>query len=122
MGSVALSSDDAILYVADGDNNRLRMIDLATTQVTTLAGSGDAAFADGTGANASFYYSMGLTLSSDGGTLFVADSKNERIRAVGTGLAPTSSPTLQPTPLPTAQPTLQPTLEPTSAPTVPSPL
>jgi sugar lactone lactonase YvrE len=129
--AVALSSDDAILYVADGANNRLRMIDLATTQVTTLAGSGDAAFADGTGANASFYYSMGLTLSSDGGTLFVADSKNERIRAVGTEptpapLPPSNKPTLKvttppTTSLPSNKPTPKPTTSPAPAPTAAKP-
>ena len=43
-------------FVVDGDNHRIRKIDLATQVVTTLAGSGSWSYADGLGANASFNY------------------------------------------------------------------
>jgi sugar lactone lactonase YvrE len=49
--------------------------------VTTLAGSGSAGYADGTGAAASFNQPTGLAIGPDGG-LYVADSRNLFIRKV----------------------------------------
>ena len=49
--------------------------------VITLAGSGSAAFADGTGTNAAFYYPQYVTLTTMGAIL-VADYGNNRIRSV----------------------------------------
>src|SRR5262249_40845587 len=46
---VALSPDEKTLYVADYLNHAIRAIDLATRQVTTLAGNGNAGFANGVG-------------------------------------------------------------------------
>ena len=45
------------------------------------AGSGTGAFADGTGAAASFLYPIGVAVSPDGATLFVGGSGNNRVRA-----------------------------------------
>jgi sugar lactone lactonase YvrE len=49
--------------------------------VTTLAGSGDAGWADGPGGTAAFYYPFGITIDSQG-TLYVGDSNNNQIRKV----------------------------------------
>ena len=49
--------------------------------VTTLAGSGSAAYADGQGAQASFYNPFGVAVDS-AGTVYVADTWNNRIRKV----------------------------------------
>jgi DNA-binding beta-propeller fold protein YncE len=49
--------------------------------VTTLAGSGVAGFADGTGTAAQFFYSGGVTINSSG-TVYVADGTNNRIRKI----------------------------------------
>jgi len=71
---------DGIVYVADaGENNRIRKIAPDRT-VTTFAG-GSEGFADGTAAAASFNTPSGLALSKDG-TLFVADTGNNRIRKI----------------------------------------
>ena len=51
-------------------------------QVTTLAGSGSAAFADGTGTSASFDHPGGVATSPDGTRVFVADRTNNRIRMI----------------------------------------
>jgi sugar lactone lactonase YvrE len=53
---------------------------LGTAPVTTLAGSGVATFADGTGTAASFLAPGGVT--TDGTNLYVADTYNHRIRKI----------------------------------------
>ena len=50
--------------------------------VTTLAGSGSGAFADGTGTAASFYHPHGVAASPDGLVVYVGDTYNHRIRAI----------------------------------------
>lgn len=57
------------------------LTDAAHTSVTTLAGSGLGAYADGSGTNASFNGINGLAVDQDG-NIFVADAVNHRIRKV----------------------------------------
>ena len=49
--------------------------------VTTLAGSGTSGFADGTGSAAQFWNPNGVAVDSSG-TVYVADSNNQRIRKI----------------------------------------
>jgi len=71
---------DGTVYVADaGESNRIRKIAPDGT-VTTLAGGAEG-FSDGSGAAASFNTPSGLALANDG-SLFVADTGNNRIRRV----------------------------------------
>jgi DNA-binding beta-propeller fold protein YncE len=76
-------SDGGLLYIADQSNNRVRVVDLATGVIRTVAGTGTAAYnGDGVAATeTSLAGPGGLALASDG-TLFIADSFNGRIRAV----------------------------------------
>lgn len=67
------------LYVSDFYSNRIRRIDLATNEVTTIAG-GSGGSADGTGTAAQFYRPVGLAI--DNGILYVADSNYQLIRRV----------------------------------------
>lgn len=71
------------VYVADQYSHRIRKV-TAGGVVTTLAGSDTWGFAEGTGAAASFYYPSGVAVDS-GGTVFVADRSNSRIREVTAG-------------------------------------
>lgn len=79
-GLQGLASDGANLYVADGDNDRIRKIELSSRTVTTLAGDGVAGFLDGPGSTARFDQPGGMT--TDGVSLFVADPNNHRIRRI----------------------------------------
>jgi prepilin-type N-terminal cleavage/methylation domain-containing protein len=76
---VAVDSAGTV-YVADSRNQRIRKITSAGV-VTTLAGSGTAGFLDGNGTSAQFNYPNGLAVDSTG-TVYVADSNNNRIRKV----------------------------------------
>lgn len=72
------------LYVADSSNNVIRKIDIATTMVTTLAGSGSWGNANGTGTSASFYYPTELAVDTSD-NVYVADTSNNSIRKVTSG-------------------------------------
>ena len=77
-------SDEGVLYIADQSNNRVRAVDLATGTIRTVAGTGTAVYnGDGVAAmETGLAGPSGLALAPDG-TLFIADSFNGRIRAVG---------------------------------------
>ncbi len=76
------------IYVSDRDNQRMRRID-SSGVVTTLAGSGTAAFADGSGSAASFSYPTGISINALG-DLLIADTNNYRIRKLSaTGIVST---------------------------------
>ncbi|EOD20495.1 hypothetical protein EMIHUDRAFT_208373 [Emiliania huxleyi CCMP1516] len=79
---LAISPDGSALFVADYSNNKIRRVEVATGAVTTLAGSGEDGGADGVGDAAQFCYPHGISISPDGGALFVADVDNHKIRRV----------------------------------------
>ena len=72
---------DGNLVVPDPGNNRIRLVTYPGGVVTTLAGSGSPAFADGTGAGASFNNPIGVAILPDG-NIVVPDFANHRIRLV----------------------------------------
>ncbi|MNK73395.1 Serine/threonine-protein kinase PknD [compost metagenome] len=67
------------LYVTESSIHRIRMIDLATQAVTTIAGSGTAGKADGLDIAAQFNAPSGLAIDASG-SLYVADRNNHLIR------------------------------------------
>lgn len=76
---VAVAADGSA-YVADNSNQLIRKLGLDGS-VSTWAGSGSAAFADGTGIAASFQSPYGIAVDADG-TVYVADTNNQRIRRI----------------------------------------
>lgn len=76
-----ITTDGTNLYVADTANFTVRKIVISTGEVTTLAGTAGAfGSADGTGADARFSYTTGLT--SDGTNLYVVDNRSNTIRKI----------------------------------------
>eukprot|EP00966_Prymnesium_polylepis_P050886 1178304-Prymnesium_polylepis.1 len=72
---------ESTLYVADKGNHKIRRISLSTRAVTTLAGTGAAGTADGTGTAAAFDSPVAVTANMDGTQLYVCERSN-RIRLV----------------------------------------
>lgn len=69
-----------VIYVADTGNNAIRRI-APDGEVSTLAGGGLPGFADGHGFNARFNGPIGVA-AGPAGRIIVADSYNDRIRAI----------------------------------------
>jgi len=69
------------LYVTDTENNTIRTVHLASGDVVTVAGALDPGSTDETGTAARFSEPEGLALAPDG-TLYVADTDNDTIRAM----------------------------------------
>lgn len=70
-----------VLYVSDSGNNTIRKINIASTEVETVAGKAKTrGFLDGAASEARFDFPTGLT--SDGKNLFVADTDNHCLRRV----------------------------------------
>ena len=93
---LAISPDGLVLFVAEHDSNMVRKILLATGTVTTLAGNGAVATADGPATAASFAHPVQLGVSPDGRFLYVSQDNagapgNGAVRAVAvaTGLVTT---------------------------------
>jgi sugar lactone lactonase YvrE len=79
---LTLTAGGANFYVADEFNHCIRKIS-ASGQVTTLAGSGIAGFADGAAGEAKFLFPVGVALdSASPPNVYVADSGNHSIRRV----------------------------------------
>jgi serine/threonine protein kinase, bacterial len=76
---IAVDAADNV-YVADNGNNMIRKITPAGV-VTTLAGSGMAGSANGTGTSASFNSPFGIALDV-AGNVYVADAGNNMIRKI----------------------------------------
>lgn len=78
---VSLTPDETGLVVADFGNNRVRLFDIATGAVSTVAGSGFEGTASGGPLVAQFRGPIGVTVGSDG-TVYVTDNGSNTIRRV----------------------------------------
>jgi DNA-binding beta-propeller fold protein YncE len=80
---VALALNGRFLYIADQSNNRIRMLDLESGVITTVAGTGDSGYnGDGMPAGeSSLAGPSGLALDQEG-NLYIADTFNGRIRMI----------------------------------------
>lgn len=80
--SVAVDAEGNV-YIADTLNHRIRKVDAATGEITTIAGNGTIDFAGdgGPATKASLSFPAGIIVASDG-TVYFADSGNRFIRKI----------------------------------------
>lgn len=79
--SVLVLGDD--LYIADSLSQRIRRIDLTTGLISTIAGNGEKGFGgDGGPALDAMFDTPQRIAADDAGNLYVADTKNNRIRMI----------------------------------------
>lgn len=90
---LAVSNDGTKLYVADNGNNMIRMIELASADVTSVSGEGTAGFADNSnGALVKFNAPNGVAVvPGDDNLLYVADNSNHRLRQVNINTGATTT-------------------------------
>lgn len=83
-GPSGLAVDDAgKLYIADTDNNKIKVYDPSSGSVHTLAGDGYHGYMDGkSGLISRFAEPVGLAVTPDGATVYVADAGNHCIRKI----------------------------------------
>lgn len=71
------------LYIADRSNHRIRKIDLATGNITTIAGTGVAGFSgDGSAATAAQLNNPTSVIVDNSGNIYITDLSNHRIRKI----------------------------------------
>jgi len=79
--SMVLDAKNKCIYVADTGNNALRLVNLSSGRVSTMAGVSAEGYVEGIGPAARFRGPLDIVLSPDG-TLYVSDWGNGRIRSV----------------------------------------
>ncbi|MBA3458095.1 MAG: hypothetical protein H0T42_33745 [Deltaproteobacteria bacterium] len=80
---------DGKLYLAAWHNNKIRVLDMQTSILTTLAGNGYGFSGDeGPACRALFNQPKGIAIAADG-TVYTVDQRNVRIRAITPGPTPT---------------------------------
>jgi DNA-binding beta-propeller fold protein YncE len=95
---LAISPGGDFSVVADYWNNRIRLIHISTSEVTTLAGTGSAGNTNGAATSAQFNRPIGVAISSqaEGSYVLVADYDNSLIRKISLTYTPTNPPTSAP--------------------------
>ena len=108
------------LYIADADNNVIRVVMMSTRIITTFAGTGVSGYSgDGASAiNAQLSSPFGVKIDTSG-MLYIADTNNHVIRVCGISVQssqPTTRPSRKPTRQPSSQPSRQPSMQPSRQP------
>ena len=84
---IGASGASGALYVSDTVNRTIRLVDLDLLTVSTVMGSGTAAYTDATGTAAAFYYPLGVAISA--GKLYVSDYAKVRVVDLSTTVVST---------------------------------
>lgn len=81
---VAVYDNDDVLFVADSFNNRVRVIDLLTRNVSTYAGNGSSRWGDGpTASKIAFMSPKGVAVDARG-IVYVTEGGGNRVRSIVT--------------------------------------
>ena len=76
---IALDPFNGNIFVADTFNNAIRLINMSSLTVSTIAGNGSVGFSNGIALQSEFNNPSGIAFDSTNGNIIVADSKNNRI-------------------------------------------
>jgi len=91
---LSVLSNDSLLFIDDTFNDRIRQINLASTEVSTIAGTSSTStshFADNSnGLLAKFYHPVSSVLSINSDKLYISDQENYRVRVMSTDIISTS--------------------------------
>ncbi|KAL0485645.1 NHL repeat-containing protein [Acrasis kona] len=80
---ISLDPINNLLYIADYNNNRIRVLNLNTGNISTFAGTGQSTFADDAVAtNGKLANPCGVTVDTARNVVYIADLNNHRIRMV----------------------------------------
>lgn len=88
---VAVNNAGTVVYVADYNNHRIRMVTVPGGVVTTIAGLVASGTADGDSATAQFRNPFGVAFDAPRNLLFVSDQNNQSIRKIDLGQLPSSA-------------------------------
>jgi len=79
---LAFSTDGELLVISDTGNNAVRLLNLASLSMSTVAGNGEAGLQDGPAAKAQLTAPGGVALSSDNRIILVAEAASHSIRRI----------------------------------------
>jgi DNA-binding beta-propeller fold protein YncE len=82
MSQLAIDPTGSYALICDHGSIRIRRLDLASSQVTTLAGFGASGFQDGMGTNAVFNGPFGVSIDPTGTFALLVEYMNHRIRRI----------------------------------------
>jgi DNA-binding beta-propeller fold protein YncE len=81
---VTVDSKNNLVYIADYNNNRIRVVNRTTNIITTFAGNGNGGFSGdgGLATNAQLFRPSRVSVDSINNLVYIADDFNNRIRVV----------------------------------------
>lgn len=78
----AITDSSGNIYIADACNNKIRKVNAVTGIITTIVGTGVAGYSSDGGLTTNAKINSPWSVSLSNGNLYIADSKNNRIRKV----------------------------------------
>jgi sugar lactone lactonase YvrE len=82
LGGIALDAARGRIFIADYNNHAVRLFNLSSTAVSTIAAGRQGLPVDAFALNATMWLPTGVALSPDGGTLYVGEWTNAVVRKV----------------------------------------
>ncbi len=80
---IKVAPGDSVIYISDTENQVIRKMNLLTTSVSTFAGIAlTPDYVDANGTSAGFRFPAGLTMTTDGLSLYLADGGNQLLLEV----------------------------------------
>ena len=85
--AISISKNLGNLYICDGINNRIRLINIASGIISTIAGNGSAGFSGDNGAAVNSVLNSPKSIAIDSnGNIYFSDLGNQRIRKIDSNL------------------------------------